>query len=406
MTVRLLTRLFKRSKLDAAEKGLDEHVLPASEQQLQEQRQVAPAGLQEQSIVEAIHAYLEIQERQRQDLAHQITAFTSESFNNIAERFETRVQTATIEAKAYSDDAAQVLVLGLRSQGRVLAKHKSSIAESSSIQQKILQEISELRDQIHLVRQSFENLELDGFRKTIERLSGDVEGGIAGVSEQLRADYNQQLRNVEGRLEFVRREILYELQARVLRFESVENNSSRFKAKIVSPEKIQDQIANGLLLNIGCGHIPLDGYINVDRRDLPGVDIVADATNIPVAPGSVTEIIASHLVEHFSLRTLEDVVLPYWSSLLAPHGRLILVAPDGNAMLEAVSDGSMPFEEFREVLFGGQEYEGDFHLNLVTIETVTSSLKRCGFDTVTVDYKSRRNGLCYEFRVTAKRAGI
>lgn len=30
-------------------------------------------------------------------------------------------------------------------------------------------------------------------------------------------------------------------------------------------------------LNLGCGHILLDGCINVDMRNVPGVDVVAEA---------------------------------------------------------------------------------------------------------------------------------
>jgi Methyltransferase domain len=52
-------------------------------------------------------------------------------------------------------------------------------------------------------------------------------------------------------------------------------------------------------LNLGCGLTRMDGMVNVDIADLPGVDVVADLDQPwPWPDGSVTEIIASHLYEH------------------------------------------------------------------------------------------------------------
>ena len=56
-----------------------------------------------------------------------------------------------------------------------------------------------------------------------------------------------------------------------------------------------------LKLNLGCGKTKMPGFINVDRRNFPEVDAVADLTQAwPWSDGSVEEIHASHIVEHFS----------------------------------------------------------------------------------------------------------
>lgn len=39
--------------------------------------------------------------------------------------------------------------------------------------------------------------------------------------------------------------------------------------------------------------------------------------------------------------------------------------------------GEYPFEQLREVTFGGQDYDGDFHYN--TLTTGTKLLKEAGF---------------------------
>ncbi len=228
-----------------------------------------------------------------------------------------------------------------------------------------------------------------------------AETSIADLDERLNSHYNRQLRDLEMRLEFARQEILTKLQPTLRRSQDIDARRDLFKPRIISPEKVEAQRERGLRLNVGCGDITLDDYINIDYRDLPGVDIVADATAIPVKSGGAIEIIASHLVEHFSPFRLENVLLPYWRSLLAPGGQLIIVAWDGAAMLNAVSEGKMTFEAFREALFGAQEYEADFYLNLITLDTITESLKRSGFKFVEVNYCARPKGLFFELRVTA-----
>ncbi len=52
-------------------------------------------------------------------------------------------------------------------------------------------------------------------------------------------------------------------------------------------------------LNVGCGRSPLAGWVNLDSAALPGVDVVADLESpLPFEDDSVTEIAASHVLEH------------------------------------------------------------------------------------------------------------
>ena len=52
-------------------------------------------------------------------------------------------------------------------------------------------------------------------------------------------------------------------------------------------------------VNLGSGNEPMKGWINVDRRVVPGVNVVADVTMLPFRDGSVDEVLASSLLEHF-----------------------------------------------------------------------------------------------------------
>ena len=64
----------------------------------------------------------------------------------------------------------------------------------------------------------------------------------------------------------------------------------------------------------------------------------------------------------------------------------------------------MSFDEFRTVVFGGQEYDGDFHYNLLTPDSLAGLLNNAGFSDVVVVDRGRRNGLCLEFEITAVRS--
>jgi predicted SAM-dependent methyltransferase len=206
-----------------------------------------------------------------------------------------------------------------------------------------------------------------------------------------------------ARIEFVRREILFEMKYASTGSSSVAPPAG-FRPEIAAPDKLELFRQTGLRLNLGCGHIPLDGYLNVDMRALPGVDIIAEVGNVPVEPGSVQELRSAHLLEHFPQEDLRRRLLPYWASLLRPGGTFTAVVPDGEAMLAQSATGNYPFEQFREVLFGAQDYNGDFHFNMFTPDSLQILLKEANFVDVEVPARGRRNGLCYEFEIVARRS--
>ncbi len=154
-------------------------------------------------------------------------------------------------------------------------------------------------------------------------------------------------------------------------------------------------------INLGCGHIALPDYLNVDQRDLPGIDLVTSVDRLPFEAGEVEEIYSAHLLEHFPQEAMRRRLLPYWASLLRPGGIFRAVTPDAAAMLKAMTTGTYDFEEFREVLFGAQDYEGDYHYNLFTPESLAQLLEEAGFHHIRVLAAGRRNGKCFEFELTA-----
>lgn len=209
--------------------------------------------------------------------------------------------------------------------------------------------------------------------------------------------------NIRARLEFIRTEVMFELrkQMRLTNASAQSASDPDTAPRIINADKVG--AAGPKRLNLGSGHIPKDGYINVDFRGLPGVDVVGDVTALDFQPGSIDTIFASHLIEHFPVKALHDVVLPHWRDLLRPGGEIVLIAPDGAAMLDAYKDGVFNFDELREVLYGGQEYEGDFHFNMLSPSSAEALLAELGFTSIRVDAAGRRNGNCLEFQIYAQK---
>lgn len=177
--------------------------------------------------------------------------------------------------------------------------------------------------------------------------------------------------------------------------------------QIVDPEELHRKLAASggrIRLNLGCGEKPLDGYVNVDLRAAPYVDVVADARRVPFGDGSVSEIASSHLVEHFRRHQFATVVLPYWSRLLSAGGVLRTVCPNWQEMLRRLHRGEMTMEDFTTVTFGAQDYCGDDHFAMYTPQTFVELLERFGFRDIEVVTEARQNGLCPEMEVIARKA--
>jgi predicted SAM-dependent methyltransferase len=206
---------------------------------------------------------------------------------------------------------------------------------------------------------------------------------------------------IRKRLEYVRLEILYEIACKGSdRSQASAGYSKAVIPKIVNQPKLL-KMAGNLRLNIGCGeHCPPD-LINVDVRELPGVDVVANATDLPFEPGSVSEIHSSHLVEHFPLEVFRRVLLPHWYALLQSGGLFSAIYPDWETMVKEYAKGTLSFPDFRMVLFGGQDHDGNFHFNMFDRPTMTRLLEETGFADVAYPVVGRRNGLCYEVQVAA-----
>ena len=234
-----------------------------------------------------------------------------------------------------------------------------------------------------------------------EGASSDVRQRVECAEGDLRST-KESVEYLLGRVEFVRRELMFEMRYGAKEIKS-EEDSLLTKTKVVSPEKLEAARQTGIRLNLGCGHIQLDGYLNVDRRALPGVDIVSEVDGLPFGKNELSEIFSAHLLEHFPEEQLRRGLLPYFFGLLKGDGVLKAVVPDAEAMIREYSNGNYPYEDLREVLYGGQDYDGDFHFNMFTPDSMVKLLTEAGFKDAAIIEKGRKNGRCYEFEIQARK---
>lgn len=247
---------------------------------------------------------------------------------------------------------------------------------------------------------------VDALALQVGRLAETVSSQTAAVEEVRAAFEDGTKRNreevgaVRDRLEFIRNELMYETRYGARGPGGMDR--SEVEPRIIAQDRLA-RFGDDVRLNLGCGHIPLEDFLNVDRRELDGVDVVADVHRVPFPAGTVARIHSAHLLEHFPVEELRRSLLPYWISLLRPGGLLTAVIPDAETMIAEFVAGRMSFEELRLVTFGQQEYDGDFHFNMFSHASIQELLRQAGLEEVRLVASGRRNGLSYEMEVEGRR---
>jgi hypothetical protein len=81
-------------------------------------------------------------------------------------------------------------------------------------------------------------------------------------------------------------------------------------------------------LNIGAGSKRREGFLSVDVRGVPEVDIVSNAWELSdIEASSVAEIYTRHMLEHLDPNDAKKSIRR-WFEILMPGGRINIVVPD------------------------------------------------------------------------------
>ena len=142
-----------------------------------------------------------------------------------------------------------------------------------------------------------------------------------------------------------------------------------------------------LRLNLGCGPVHLEGYVNIDGFPTPlrgHTESAADrhlmVEQLDYPPNSVDEIYTSHTVEHLSRAQILKA-FPLWLDILRPGAKLIVEVPDVEGIARQLLRHRREEDKdlYYYLLFGTQEFEGEFHKTGWTFARLKRALTHVGF---------------------------
>jgi predicted SAM-dependent methyltransferase len=152
----------------------------------------------------------------------------------------------------------------------------------------------------------------------------------------------------------------------------------------------------GLRVHLGCGNALFPGWLNVDCYppvSRTGAEILTldMRRGLPLADRSVVALFSEHFLEHLSVETVRDVILPEMRRVLEPGGRARIGVPSGeyfvdqyvahlsgqpDPLFEANRGAATPMMMLNDITHGfGHRFLYDF-------ETLASMLRKAGFATV------------------------
>lgn len=83
-----------------------------------------------------------------------------------------------------------------------------------------------------------------------------------------------------------------------------------------------------VMLDLGCGDHKMEGFIGMDRRKRPGVDVVHDVEDLPwpFKDETFNTVAMSHLMEHLNPKYTVEIMNEIWR-ITKPGGHLMIAMP-------------------------------------------------------------------------------
>ena len=140
-----------------------------------------------------------------------------------------------------------------------------------------------------------------------------------------------------------------------------------------------------LRLNLGCGKDIKEGYINIDIRHLPGVDVIADVRKLPFRDNYIAEIRAIDIYEHITHRESQKLLI-HWISVLKTGGLLYIRGPCINRIIqyflvECLDNNNSNLSKVVRLIdniFGSQDYLENLHRTTIHPDLMYYYLKQAG----------------------------
>jgi len=155
-----------------------------------------------------------------------------------------------------------------------------------------------------------------------------------------------------------------------------------------------------IALNLGCGNKQFENLeeckcINVDKRKLKGINVIADVEYLPFKESCADYILASDIIEHFPIDKTK-AILWGWNRSLKIGGILELRCPNLRAICKKYIDRVHNTKLTSWLLYGGQDYALNFHYVGFDKEWLSSLLEECKFQIIS--YKEADNNMILKAR--------
>jgi len=134
-----------------------------------------------------------------------------------------------------------------------------------------------------------------------------------------------------------------------------------------------------LKLNLGCGDDQREGYIGVDIRPGPAVQLSLDISKpLPLENDSIEVILANDVLEHLQRNEVEPTLRELYR-VLEHKGRLKVKSPNIRVLAFALASGALDDREFERKMYGDQDYPENTHKCGFTQESLAFLLVGTGF---------------------------
>lgn len=143
--------------------------------------------------------------------------------------------------------------------------------------------------------------------------------------------------------------------------------------------------------------------VNVDLRPETGVDFTADFNQpLPITSNDFDGVIAIFVLEHISYRKTKQFIAEMLR-VIKPGTKAVVITPNTEAQIQWIKDhpegwdGKPLFESASCIIFGDQDYAGNFHSAYLSPPVAFALFQEAGFDNIVIrPYGAANTDMCIE----------
>jgi predicted SAM-dependent methyltransferase len=139
---------------------------------------------------------------------------------------------------------------------------------------------------------------------------------------------------------------------------------------------------SGIKVHLGAGDINIQGWVNIDARSGKHLHIVKDNLMLDeFVDGSISEIYLCHVLEHFSFKDVDALLINFRRKLSA-GGTLRISVPSFDSLVSIYQENENNLSLIKGPLMGGQDYEFNFHKSVFNKQSLYHLLEDHGYKNI------------------------